>query len=171
MIFSISILAKAADPLPPSAAFIPFDGKQGYEEIQESPDSWYVAMHGTRDTTWDSVVKAWAVRAAQLCVSVSKPLYVELRYVAEPVLTTDPLPTVAEASSSLLLKVGGSHSTSTVPIVVPVPGQSGAIAPVLTPTKQAAMRCVSRDAPMLFPERAVKVSEVLAQANPGRARP
>jgi hypothetical protein len=139
-LMSRSALAQTGD-LP---SFLEFEGQSGYQEIALAGDSWYLAFHGTRNNSLSSVEAGFWGRAAQLCRSAGKAYVVELVYVGERVLPSDPNLVQFESVSSRLVPV---RSFIYIPIFIRGgPVTSNAPERVITPSKMSAIRCLSEDA-------------------------
>ncbi len=130
-------------------SFQPYDGKTGYQELAIAADSFYLAFHGTRDTSGPWVNAAWAARAAQLCAARGAAAFVALRYPDEAVLPTDAAMAAAPADQAWPVPVASG------PVYIPIYLPSGPrITSLDAPGKLGAVRClpagaVPRDATRL----------------------
>lgn len=144
-------------------AFAPYTGTSGYQEIDLGNDTWYVAFHGTRDHGMQSLEAGWLARSAQLCSAAGKQFVVELKYVGEPVSSTDRLSSSDETpyspSQALPLRVAGS-----VPIPIFIPSGPREITPILTPSKMAPARCLATAAGLRDGKTAVSIAQALETA-------
>ncbi len=128
--------AGAQSPEPPT--FAPYVGGGGFQEIELGGDAWYVAFHGVRQNTMAAVEAAWLARSAQLCLAGNKRFLVELRYVGEHVLSSEPMAHLPSDVSGYAQHVAG---VVYIPIVISSRPQQ--FSPIITPTKMAAIRCLS----------------------------
>jgi len=142
-----------------SPYFGPFTHQGGYQELSLGPDAWFVAFHGTRKYSMNAVEAGWLARAAQLCASIQRKFLVELRYVGEPVFETDRL-AIEPAAEFDYFKTKGSV------VYIPIITSSGPqeIPPYLTPSKLAAVRCISTDAGLRPGKKAVTTDNAIAIA-------
>ena len=142
-------------------AYGPYTGDTGYQEIQLSADSWYVAFHGNRNTNLAWAKTGWAARAAQLCGAQRMAHYVELRYPFEPLTAEDQKSANADDAFSESQLRRASHYVY-IPIYTP---SGSAVTPrVSTPSKLAAVRCVKDMALLMDQKRAVTVEASLNEA-------
>jgi hypothetical protein len=155
MILALSIATSQVNA--EAFAIEPFAGDTGYQEIKLSDNSWYVAYFGSRKTAMTDVEMSWRVRAARLCEIQNSPYFVELNYVAEPVLTGDKLSSTGpENFSAGYRKVGA--------IFVPIYTPPVSLDPEIVPTKMAPILCLAAPTALRAPERVQEVSSILAQA-------
>jgi hypothetical protein len=147
-------------PPPDVPKWVPFSGGggTGYEEISLSSDSWYVAFQGSRKHAPSLIQAAWAARAAQLCAKEHSSYFVELRYVGEPVLISDPKISRGLQPEARAYPAGGYF----VPIIIP--NQSIDQTQPLIPNKLAPMRCLSDPAQLRDPKRAIADDDAIAAA-------
>lgn len=126
--------------------YAPYDGRTGYHEILLAPDTWYVAAFGDADLSIDVLERWWLRRVAELCRAAGAAYAAELRYPGEPLTAQDRTVNRGGAASAYL-----RHTAATfIPIYLP----SQPPRDVITPAKQAAMRCVKNPAELLDPKRA-----------------
>jgi hypothetical protein len=137
----------------------PYDGHEGYQEIDLGQSLYFVAFHGKTSTaTADELETAWKTRAAQLCMWDDATHFIELQYSFEPVLKDDP-PLSAISSELRILLTRGA------PIVVPifVPHNQGEIV-VDAPSRQAHVRCVLDSSTVIDPKRLQEITAIIENA-------
>lgn len=133
--------------------FKPFDGFQGYQDIQVSENLYYVAYHGNRDAKYEEVVAAWGRRAAQLCAQAVTKHYVELSYLLEPLTKKEMDAFVAFEPTPRMTYAAG-------PVYIPIYMPSGPRATrVDAPSKMAGVRCIRETRDILVQDRLVSVEK------------
>ena len=155
LLLTLALLLAAPQAGAAAPTFAPFEGNTGYQEIKLSATSWYVAFLGNRKTAMTEIETGWKVRAAQLCASQHADYFVEMRYVSEPVLTSDKIALLGEDDLA-------SHLRRVAAVYVPI--YSHPIEAYVTPAKMAPGLCVAERAALREPERALETGAVLAQA-------
>jgi hypothetical protein len=138
-------------------AIAPSTGDTGYDEIKLSANTWYVAFFGSRQTAPASVETAWKARVATLCAQQEAPFFVELRYVAEPVLASDKVALAGADELGALLRPAGA-------VYIPIYTPRSAPVTVTTPAKMAPALCVAEPAALRDPARAEDARAVLEKA-------
>ena len=149
-------------PPPDVPKYAPLSGLTGYQEIKLPDDSWYVGFHGERKHSMDLVETGWAARAAQLCMSLQLPYFVELHYVGEAILA--PAPGPAHVTPSAPVRDGSARTVGYVYIPIFIPQPQGPMPTVLTPSKAAAVRCVPSPDRLIDPSRARTATDALDAA-------
>ena len=129
-LFSGFVQAQSSDTLKVE----PFIGSAGFQEINLENEGWYLAFHGTRNHTIESVNSGWLLRASELCEMANKPYIVELRYIGQQVFEDDPIAIYQEV---IMQKVARA---AYIPIYIP--SRPRQVTPLETPTKAAPIRCV-----------------------------
>lgn len=138
----------------------PFTGDSGYQDVKLSEQSWYVAYHGNRQTSLDQVQLGWQARVAELCGSLRATLFVELRYVGEPLLPGDPAVAGDPAQEGWIQLAKGSYVY--IPIFTPRPNYSAMS--LMAPSKLAAVRCLWDATGLIDPSRAASIPKVREDA-------
>ena len=146
----------------------PFEGggymtAHGYQELKLSESRWYVAYHGSQNTSPEWVNIAWATRSAQLCATIGAKSFVQLRYSFEAVAQRDERMAKQEDG---YVGVPFMQHVAGAPMYIPIFTPSGprAIPPVLGPSKLAAVRCVSDSDVLDDPGRAISIQSSLEKA-------
>jgi hypothetical protein len=140
--------------------YIPFTGVEGYQEIQVSGDTFFVAFQGTSSGTAEEIDAAWRTRAAQLCMTHDYPYFIPLGYSFEPVLKDDK-PLARVRPDDLSARPVPAAGFIYIPIMTPRAPGSAVISP---PTKQGHIRCVKDPSTALKPERLVDAAKVIDDA-------
>ncbi len=159
--FTAAIFALLAVIQAQAIDYIPFNGREGYQEISISPDLYFVAFHGKMHTSASDIEAAWKTRAAQLCVAGGAEHFVELYYSFEPVLKDDKPP----------FNIYGVRSTRVVaPIFPPINISGTSVAKIYdtdiidAPSRQAHVRCVHDAAQAISPEWLVETGRIIEDA-------
>ena len=141
-------------------AYKPYAGADGYQEIAIGANAWYLAFHGLRSNSIPSLEKAWSARAGQLCLAAAKSTFVELRYVAERILTSDPILSENEIGSAKL------HPAAAVYIPIFIPNTSGPITDGMfsSPSKMAPFKCIDDLEELMDKTRAISSSQAVENA-------
>lgn len=139
------------------ASFGPYDGMTGYLQIRTGAGAYVVAVHGSRETTVESVRVGWAARAAQLCQADGAGDFVQLRYTGEPVLLGE-----VYAAQSVEPRPQMVKGPVYVPIFIPSGGPR--VAELNAPSKIAAVRCVAEPQRVKDPQRLVRAADALERA-------
>lgn len=153
-LFSLLVGISAFSPMAYGAAeFKPFDGFQGYQDIQVSQNLYYVAYHGNRDARYEEVVAAWGRRAAQLCAQATTTHYVELLHLLEPL-------TKKEMDTFVAFEPAPRMTHAAGPVYIPIYIPSGPrAARIDAPSKMAGVRCVRETSEILTQDRLVSVEK------------
>jgi len=159
-VFGLLFFSSAVYALDPME-YKPFDGYEGYQEILVKPYVYYVAYHGKEIYSAADVDDAWATRVAQLCLANGANKYINLQYLFEPVLNSDP-PVVSvnqEVLSGRYVKVAGGGFIF-IPMNTP---RSGNVS-IEAPSKLGHVLCVTDASKVLNPARIVNVGKVMEVA-------
>lgn len=161
-IFSTLVAASASLGTPACYAvdFKPYDGREGYQEIQISDHIYYVGFHGGRNAKHNDVISAWAARSAQLCTRDQATHYVELAYPLEPLTQTERDLFLAYEPSANIRQVRTGYVY--MPIFVPGGPRD---AKIDAPSKLGAIRCVKQTDTILDKSRLLPISEKLKEAS------
>lgn len=85
-ILAIALLSAMGPRYGFALQYVPFNGNEGYQEIEVDQNTFYVAFHGSKTSKEMEVDTAWHARAAELCSARGANGYIALRYLFEPVL-------------------------------------------------------------------------------------
>jgi len=143
----------------------PYDGTQGYQEIQVARDVYLVAFHGEKGANGNDVYVARRTRMSELCLSVGAEQFVELKYSFEPVMLNDPPLLIArsEGYGASIMKA----RLIIIPIIIPgMARRPPSIYYYSSPSDQAHVRCIQPEdlSKMLDPGRLVEVRKMLDEA-------
>jgi len=142
-----------------SFRYQPYDGQQGYQEIEVRRDTFFLSVngHGSRARI-DEVIAAWRTRAAELCRKAGHRHFVRLRYSFEPVLVTDK-PFGADERRVL----SGALIPAQV-IFIPMGPGAGRMPTREWPTETGHLRCIEDPAGLIRPRDVFDVQNQISEA-------
>lgn len=169
LILGIVLLCAATPPHHGAYGFTygPYDGMEGYQEIQVSRDIYFVAFHGEKQASGDDVNEAWRTRAAELCLKSGAEQFMELKYSFEPVMRKDPplLLSHSEGYGASIMKAHMIFIPIFIPSVRSIP-RTPSVYYYSAPSQQAHIRCLRAGELSQVAEsrRLVETAKILADA-------